>query len=159
MTTPRPLAPQDIAPLAQLWHAGWHETQAPHVPNALINLRTLASFTERLIAMEDRARCIGPLGSPLGICAIKPNELNQLFVSPNARGTGAAAALLADAEQRLGAQGTTSAFLDCLPENEPAIRFYSKCGWIASGIEIAHLDTSAGLFELPCLIFRKDLTT
>jgi GNAT superfamily N-acetyltransferase len=156
--TPRPAQPEDIKPTAQLWFDAWHETQAPHVPDSLIAQRTLPSFETRLTAMGDLLRVAGPLSAPIGMCAIRGRELHQLFIAPAGRGTGVAAALLTDAEQRMARAGETTAFLDCLIENEPAQRFYARHGWIEQGIEIAQLDTLDGPFELPCLIFHKVLT-
>jgi GNAT superfamily N-acetyltransferase len=156
--TPRKIKRHEQAAVAALWHDAWHETQAPFVPNALISLRTKPDFLRRLIAMGDLARVIGPANAPLGFCATKNDELNQLFVSPQARGTGAAAALVKDAEDRLRAAGTTTAHLDCLKENTAAIRFYEKMGWTAQGVQPATLDTSAGPFALDCIVFTKTLT-
>ena len=150
--------PTDLDPTAHLWHAAWHETQAPFVPATLIAQRSLESFKTRLAQMGERLRIAGPVGAPIGLCSIKPRELHQLFVAPAARGKGVATELLADAEQRLLAQGDTSAFLDCLFENDAAIRFYSRNGWVKHGVQTAQLDTLDGPFELPCLIFRKELS-
>jgi GNAT superfamily N-acetyltransferase len=156
--TPRRARPEDIKPTAQLWCDGWHETQAPHVPDRLIAQRTLSSFETRLLEMGDLLRVAGPAGAPIGMCAIRGRELHQLFVAPSGRGTGTAVALLSDAEQRMALAGETNAFLDCLIENEPAKRFYTRNGWVEGDVEIAKLDTLDGGFKLPCLIFRKTLT-
>ncbi len=155
---PRAAHPEDLGPTSQLWHDGWHETHAPHVPDALIAERSLSSFETRLSRMGGLLRVAGPIGAPVGMCSIKGRELHQLFIAPAGRGTGIAAALLADAEQRMVANGVTSAFLDCLIENPAAIKFYSRNGWVEQGVEIAQLDTLNGPFELPCLIFRKELS-
>jgi GNAT superfamily N-acetyltransferase len=98
------------------------------------------------------------VGAPIGMCAIKTGELHQIFVAPSGRGTGVAAALLADAEQRLLAQGDRFVSLHCLIENHAAIRFYSRHGWIEHGIKIAQLDTLDGPFNLPILLLRKELS-
>lgn len=154
---PRAAQPQDIRPTAQLWHDAWHETQAPHVPDALIAQRSLSSFIERLTQIGDLLRVAGPVGAPVGMCAVKNSELHQLFVTPTGRGIGIAATLLADAERRMFASGVTSAFLHCLIENTAAIKFYTRNVWINHGVEVARLDTLKDSFDLPCLIFRKDL--
>jgi GNAT superfamily N-acetyltransferase len=67
--------------------------------------RTLESFRERLAAALSETRVAGPKGAPLGLCILKRDELNQLYVSAEARGAGVAAALLADAESILAARG------------------------------------------------------
>lgn len=154
---PRRALPEDIAPTAQLWYDGWHETQAPFVPQALIEQRSLASFETRLSTIGDLVRVAGPNGAPIGMCSIKPDELHQLFVAPEGRGTGVAAALMADAESRLKDLGCQTAHLDCLIENETAKRFYRRCGWVEAGVQVAQLDTLDGPFELSCLRFIKDL--
>jgi hypothetical protein len=37
---------------------------------------------------------IGPIGAPLGFCMLKDDELYQLYVAAEARGVGAAAAVI-----------------------------------------------------------------
>jgi ribosomal protein S18 acetylase RimI-like enzyme len=46
--------------------------------------------------------------------------LYQLFVSPHARGSGVAAALIADAEARLAERGVQTAWLACAIGNDRA---------------------------------------
>ena len=67
--------------LAKLWHGARHEAHASIVPPALTRLRTLQNFTTRL-----------------------REALDHLFVASHARGSGAAAALLVDAEARPSVQ-------------------------------------------------------
>ena len=110
----------DLDPLATIWHAGWHEAHAHLVPVELTGLRTLESFRGRLEAALPRVRVVGPLGDPAGFCLLKGNELYQLFVSAKARGSGVAAALVADAEDRLAEGGADSAWLACAIGNERA---------------------------------------
>lgn len=154
---PRLIAPSELPAVAQLRHDAWHETHAPYVPAELIALRTAPDFLRRLNDMGDGARTIGAPNAPLGFCAIDGDQMDQLFLAPAARGTGAAARLLTDAEDRLRAAGCTVAHLDCLKENAPAIRFYEKAGWTAEGVQQVDLNTSAGPFRIDCLVFSKRL--
>ena len=94
----RPAEPSEVDGLAKLWYDAWHESHAHLMPAELTRLRTLASFTERLEAALPTIRAVGPRGAPVGFCIVKGNELYQLFVSQESRGSGAAAALIADAE-------------------------------------------------------------
>lgn len=155
--TPRPLSASEYRAVAQLWHDTWHEAHAAFVPPALVALRTVDDFQRRLTGMAKHVRVIGASGAPDGLCAIRTNEVDQLFVHPRARGTGAAAVLLNDAEARLRKAGTRLAELDCIPENATAIRFYTKMGWMDQGVQNIPLDTSAGPFTLRCVVFRKRL--
>ena len=149
--------PADIAPLARLWQQGWHAAHAAFVPEDLLKHRTLDSFLTRLEAYGDRLRTAGPLGSPLGFCTIKPDELDQLYVAPEAQGTGLAARLLADGEARLSETGATRAHLLCLEENTRAARFYDRQGWENLGPRNETLDTLEGPFPLTLLRFEKTL--
>jgi hypothetical protein len=56
----------DLDPTAHLWHAAWHETQAPFVPAALIAQHSLESFKTRLAQMGERLQIAGPIGAPIG---------------------------------------------------------------------------------------------
>jgi RimJ/RimL family protein N-acetyltransferase len=78
-------------------------------------------------------------------------------VSATARGTGAAAALIGDAEARIRESGAETAWLACAIGNERAARFYEKCGWRRVGNMISQLRTPDG--EIPCEVWRyeKDL--
>ena len=96
----RPATTSEIDRIAQVWFEGWHEAHAHLVPADLTRIRTLESFAERLHPMLPGIRVIGEPGAPLGFCALKDDELYQMFVSRDARGSGAAAALMADAEAR-----------------------------------------------------------
>ncbi|MEM8789019.1 MAG: GNAT family N-acetyltransferase [Pseudomonadota bacterium] len=153
----RPADPHETPALARLWHQGWHEAHAAHVPEELTRLRTEDDFARRLRGFGDRLFVAGPPGVALGLCVTDGALLDQLFVAPEARGTGLAAQLLAAGEARIAAAGHRRAELDCLPENARARRFYAAHGWRERGIEPAKLATSAGTFTLPCVIFEKPL--
>jgi ribosomal protein S18 acetylase RimI-like enzyme len=88
---------------------------------------------------------------------VKNDELYQLFVSAEARGTGVAAALVADAEARLFEAGVKTAWLACAIGNERAARFYEKCGWHRVGTMINHAETSNGTFALEVWRYEKPL--
>ena len=148
----------EIDPLAKIWYHGWHEAHAQLVPAELTRLRTLESFKARLRAALPDVRVVGPRGGPLGFCIVKGSELYQLFVSAPSRGSGVAAALIADAEVRLSENGADKAWLACMIGNERAARFYEKCGWHRAGTMINQLETSKGNFPLEVWRYEKSLT-
>ena len=152
---PRLIEAHDHQAVAQLWHDAWHEAHARHVPAELTAMRSLTAFLHRIAAMGDRARIIGPEGAPLGFCAINGRQIDQLFVAAAARGTGVAAALLTDAEERMRTAGVAAAYLDCIPQNAAAIRFYEKMGWFSTGI---HPVILSGSITLDCVAFTKSLS-
>jgi len=144
--------------LAQLWYDGWRDAHAAIVPADLTKLRTRDTFRPRLEAGLADIRVVGPLGTPVGFCMLRGDELYQLFVAAHARGTGAAAALMADAEARLAARGVRTTWLTCAIGNHRAARFYEKWGWRRVGSIVDTLDTTAGPFRLEVWRYQKDLT-
>ncbi|HUE82814.1 MAG TPA: GNAT family N-acetyltransferase [Pyrinomonadaceae bacterium] len=148
----------EIGQLARIWYDAWHEAHARIVPAELTRLRTLEGFRERLRAALPDVRVVGPLGGPDGFCVVKGDELYQLFVSAQSRGSGVAAALVADAEARLRQSGADTAWLACAIGNHRAARFYEKCGWRRVGNMVNNAETSNGTFPLEVWRYEKSLS-
>jgi GNAT superfamily N-acetyltransferase len=153
----RNATPEEVDRLAKIWYDGWQDAHSRIVPAELTRVRTLESFRARLRAALDSVRVVGKLGEPTGFCMVKGDELDQLFVSAEARGSGAAAALLADAEARLSVAGVELAWLACAIGNERAARFYEKCGWRRAGTVVSLLETSVGTIPLEVWRYEKRL--
>jgi GNAT superfamily N-acetyltransferase len=147
----------EIDRLAQIWYEAWHDAHARIVPPELVRRRTLAQFRARLLRALPTVRVVGRPGAPVGLCMVKRDELDQLFVAAEARGTGAAAALVADAEARLAAAGVKIAWLACAIGNDRAARFYEKCGWRRTGTFTSHLRTAEGKLDLDVWRYEKAL--
>ena len=152
------LVDADLEALTRLWHEGWHESHAPFVPKILSSRRTPSSFRDRLEKYGDALRVAGPIGAPVGMCTIREDELEQLFVAPAARGTGIATVLLLDGESRLAKSGVKRAHLSCVIGNERAARFYSAQSWEYCGVISAKARTGAGFVTLEVKRFEKDVT-
>jgi GNAT superfamily N-acetyltransferase len=147
----------EISELAKIWHDAWRDGHEQVVPAELVRLRTLESFRERIQAALPSVRVVGPPGAPVGFCIVKDNELYQLFVSAQARGSGVAAALIADAEARLLQGGVKTAWLACAIGNDRAARFYEKSGWRRTGIMTNLAETATGTFPLETWRYEKTL--
>ena len=148
---------EEIDALARIWYQGWLDAHAEIVPEELKRVRTLESFGPRLDDHLSATRVIGPLGAPLGFSMLKDDELYQLYVSADARGSGVAAALINDAETQLAQSGYQTAWLACAIGNDRAARFYEKCGWQRVRNMINHLETTAGPFDLETWRYEKHL--
>ena len=152
------MGPGEGAAIVALWHDSWHCAHAGFVPPGLIAVRSHADFAARLTRMQPRLRVAGPRGAPLGLCAIRGDELDQLFVSETAWGTGLAAALLADGEARIPAMAIRGPdFIVSKPTG--ACRFYTRQGWVKNGRDTARLETATGLYALETLLLQKTCLT
>jgi GNAT superfamily N-acetyltransferase len=146
--------PSEVEPLAQLWLAGWRDAHLEIVPPELEKHRNIDNFRQRMADGLANVRVIGRPGDPLGFYMLKADELYQLYVSSRARGTGAAAALMTDAEARLASLGLETAWLACAVGNNRAARFYEKSGWHRVRTETSWLHTSEG--QIPVEIWRYE---
>jgi ribosomal protein S18 acetylase RimI-like enzyme len=145
----RPADPSDLDPLARIWYDGWQDAHSGLLPPDLARRRTPESFRERLRAALPDVRVVPAPAPAVGFCLIRGDELCQLYVSAASRGSGAAAALIADAESRMSEAGVETAWLACAVGNERAARFYEKCGWRRSGTMMHEPDDSGGIvFEV-----------
>lgn len=153
----RSAAANEADALAQLWFDAWQDAHAAILPAALRRQRTLENFKERLLRGLAEVRVIGAAGMPIGFCMLKDDELYQLFVSSQARGSGVAATLVADAEARFIEKGVETAWLSCAIGNDRAARFYEKCGWRNVGEHPIQLDTAEGPYDLDVWRFEKRL--
>lgn len=153
----RAAQPEDHAALTDIWHDAWHEAHADHVPQALTEMRTRDSFHDRLKDMLKTTLVTGPIGAPIGFCSIRNNEIYQMYVSPAARGTGAAAKLISAGCDLIKQSGNTTVFLDVIEPNARARAFYEKMGFADKQLEIVDVDTRDGTFPLECMIMEKEL--
>ena len=147
----------EIDQIARVWFDAWRDAHSSLAPPDLTRLRTFESFRQRIADAIVEVRVIGPVGAPVGLCMIKQDELYQLFVASAARGSGAAAALLADGETRLAERGVKTAFLACAIGNDRAARFYEKHGWRRAHKMMSRLETPEGEFVLEVWRYEKTL--
>jgi len=149
----------EIDLLAKLWFDGWQDAHARIVPAALARLRTLPCFQERLRAASTDVRVAAVVDAPvpLGFYLLKGAELYQFYVSANARGSGVAAVLMADAEVNLRERGVHTAWLACAIGNDRAARFYQRCGWRRTGTVTDHVAVPGGTFPLEVWRYEKGL--
>ena len=149
--------PTEIDQIARIWFESWREAHERIVPEKLTRARTLASFRDRIEKGLSNVRVAGDVGSPLGFTMLLGDELDQMFVTASARGSGVAAALIADAEARLAVSGVKRAWLTCAIGNDRAARFYEKHGWRRVGVVVSRLQTILGEMDIEVWRYEKDL--
>lgn len=119
--------------------------------------QTVSSFRSRMEADWDSLFVLGPVGAPLGMAIIKDDNLDQLFVDTDNRGTGAGSALLAEAEMRIAAAGFEQAWLLTAPQNVAAIGFYQHCGWVLARRKMIALNSDETSANVEVQYMEKQL--
>jgi GNAT superfamily N-acetyltransferase len=148
----------DMNALATIWHLSWHDAHALLLPEALVRLRTPQSFRDRTAEHLSDMRVIEIFGQPLGFCYLTRDELDQFYIAAEARGTGAADKLIADAEDGLRRAGHETAWLACAIGNMRAARFYEKSGWRRNGTMTFNAEIPSGTLPLEAWRYEKLLT-
>jgi GNAT superfamily N-acetyltransferase len=148
----------EIDQLARIWFDGWQDAHAKILPPELARLRTLESLRDRMEAALPDVRVAGPPGAPVGFYMVKDDELYQLYVAAQARGSGVATVLMADAEIRLARGGVRIAWLACAIGNDRAARFYEKSGWHRADTVVYQAEASDGSLPLEVWRYEKHLS-
>ena len=158
MTTIRPAAGADMAAVADLWHEGWHDGHAGHVPAGLTAARTLEAFHARTpLRVADTSVAVSDGGDLLGFVMVVGDEVEQVFVGRPARGTDLAARLLGEAERRVAAAGHATAWLAVVAGNARARRFYEKHGWVDRGDLPYEVMAGGTTYVSPCRRYEKQV--
>jgi GNAT superfamily N-acetyltransferase len=119
----------DISRVAALYHAVWHETHAPFMPQAEIIHRSMGFFIERMTALLQSTLVTELNEEVVAFSAWRGQHLGQLFVAVSHRGTHVASSLLTAAEIEMAKEGVVEAELHCAVGNDRARRFYERMGW------------------------------
>ncbi|MFD9909254.1 GNAT family N-acetyltransferase [Streptomyces sp. NPDC059063] len=139
----RPARAGDAAAIARIWHEGWNDGHRGHVPTALLAVRTPESFVLRAPRRVDDTVVATVAGAVAGFVMVVDDEVEQVYVSRDHRGTSVAVALLAEAERLVAAKGHRRAWLAVVNGNARARRFYERNGWRDEGL-FEYLAASAG---------------
>lgn len=155
MSTLRPATPDDMAAVADLWHAGWHDAHPGHVPDGLTAARTLAEFQERAATRAADTTVAEVDGTLAGFVMVVDDEVEQVYVAAEHRGTGVAEVLLDEAVRQVAAGGHTEAWLAVVEGNARARRFYERRGWDDAGA-LPYVVTSGGAsYVSPCRRYAR----
>jgi GNAT superfamily N-acetyltransferase len=154
----RPATKDDVAAVARIWYLGWRDGHIGHVPPELVAYRDEPQFTTRARARLDSTCVAESLGQVVGFVVVKADEVEQVFVDRAARGTGVAARLLREGEDRIRGAGHRRAWLAVVAGNARARRFYTRLGWRDAGPMTYMAETDAGPLAVPVHRYEIDLT-
>ena len=129
----RPATADDISSIAPIWHRGWQDGHVGHVPEELSTARTERSFWSRAAQRLPDTTIAEIEGAVAGFVMVVGDEVEQVYVGEDHRGSGVASVLLAEAERRVRHSGHDTAWLAVVAGNERARRFYAKRGWVDEG--------------------------
>jgi GNAT superfamily N-acetyltransferase len=146
----------DVDDVARVWHRGWHDGHVGHVPEALHAHRSLDSFRERVparIAITTVATIDARIA---GFIMVHDDEVEQIYVADDARGSGLAAALLEHGERTIAARFEL-AWLAVVGGNLRACRFYARHGWHDAGAIDYEAEIAGGIFTVAARRYEKRL--
>jgi len=155
VTELRPATADDAPAIARIWYFGWRDGHLGHVADELVALRTRESFDQRAAAGVADTVVATVDGVVAGFIMVVGDEVEQVYVAGEHRGTGLAAALLTEAERLVAANGHDRAWLAVAPGNARARRFYERRGWIDEGLFDYPAATADGPMPVPCRRYVK----
>jgi ribosomal protein S18 acetylase RimI-like enzyme len=156
MTLLRAGTADDVDAIADVWHRAWRDGHLGHVPDALLVHRGVESFRRR-VPERLSATTVATIESVIvGFVMVRSDELEQLFVSESARGSGAAVALIRHGESIIR-EHFGLAWLAVATGNARARRFYEREGWSDAGPFDYQAQVVGGSFSVPCHRYEKRL--
>lgn len=157
MTELRSATPDDASGIARIWYDGWRDGHLGHVADELVAVRTRESFDQRAAARVGDTVVATVDGAVAGFIMVVGDEVEQVYVAGEHRGTGLAAVLLNEAERLVAANGRSRAWLAVAPGNARARRFYERSGWTDEGLFDYPAATADGPMPVPCHRYVKDV--
>jgi GNAT superfamily N-acetyltransferase len=152
----RPAIAADAETVATIWRDGWRDGHLGHVPDALVAIRTPESFRERAAGrVGDTAVAVADPDEVAGFVMVAGDEVEQVYVSADHRGSGVAGLLLAEAERLVAAGGHRRAWLAVAAGNARARRFYERSGWTDEGPFDYAAAIPGGTLPVPCHRYVK----
>ncbi|MCK9795912.1 GNAT family N-acetyltransferase [Isoptericola sp. 4D.3] len=151
----RPATAADADAVAHIWREGWADAHLGHVPDALVAVRTPASFAERARDRVADTTVATRQGTVVGFVMVAGDEVDQLYLDRTARGGGLGGALLRHAEAVVRAAGHDRAWLAVATGNAAGRRFYARQGWLDEGRFAHRAPVPGGAVEVECHRFRS----
>jgi GNAT superfamily N-acetyltransferase len=145
----------DADAVSEIWHLGWQDGHLGIVPAELVEARTEASFRARASQRVADTTVATVDGAVAGFIMVVGDEVEQVYVAGSHRGTGVSAALIAEAERQVHANGHGKAWLAVAAGNARARAFYGRAGWRAEGPFDYPAAADGGPIAVPCHRYTK----
>ncbi|ASR39273.1 GCN5 family acetyltransferase [Prauserella marina] len=149
----------DADQIAEIWRRGWHDGHAGRVPKQLVAARTPESFRVRAADRVADTTVAVTAGDVAGFVMVVEDEVEQVYVGADHRGSGVAAVLLGEAERLVARNGYRAAWLAVVAGNARARHFYEREGWRDEGPFGYGAATEEEIVEVPCHRYVKDLAS
>jgi ribosomal protein S18 acetylase RimI-like enzyme len=150
----RAATPEDTDAIAEIWHRGWRDGHLGNVPDALLEHRRYEDFHARVPPRIADSTIAVVDGRIVGFVTVREDEVEQVYVAADARGTGTADELLRHAEERIAARFDV-AWLSVVEGNARARRFYERNGWRDAGAHDYRAEIRGGTLPVPCRRYEK----
>jgi len=155
--TVRPAVAGDSDVVASIWYDGWRDGHLGHVPDELVAVRTEESFGTRA-AQRVADTTVALVGDEVaGFVMVVGDEVEQVYVARDHRGSGVAGTLLTEAERQVKANGHGEAWLAVATGNGRARRFYERSGWADGGAFDYPAAVEGGTIPVPCHRYVKSV--
>ena len=141
--------------MAEIWYSGWQDGHLGLVPPELVEVRTRGSFRTRASERIADTSVATVDGAVTGFVMVVDDEVEQVYVSADHRGTGVADALMAEAERRVRENGHRKAWLAVVAGNARARAFYERAGWADEGPFDYAAAVEGGTITVPCRRYAK----
>lgn len=156
-TSLRPAVPIDARQIADIWHQGWRDGHLGFVPDELRSVRTEESFHRRAAQRVGDTTVATVRGEVAGFVMVVDDEVEQVYVARQHRGTDVADTLLDEAEREISDAGYSSAWLAVVAGNTRGRRFYERRGWSDAGPFDYLAKSDQGPIPVPCRLHVKSL--
>ncbi|MEU3646773.1 GNAT family N-acetyltransferase [Lentzea sp. NPDC034063] len=155
MTEIRRATSDDAAAVARIWYPGWCDAHLGNVPQRLVDARPEETFEPRALEHVEHTTVATVNGEVAGFVMVIGDEVEQVYVSADHRGSGVAKALLAAAESEVAANGHSHAWLAVVAGNARARRFYERQGWTDEGLFDHQAPHADGPIPVPAHRYTK----
>jgi ribosomal protein S18 acetylase RimI-like enzyme len=153
----RPATADEAEVIATIWHDGWRDGHLGNVPDALLAVRTPESFRSRAAERTGDTTVAVVNDRIAGFIMVAKDQVEQVYVAADHRGSGVAGPLLAEAERIVAGNGERRAWLAVAAGNARARRFYERNGWTDEGLFEYAAATADGTIAVPAHRYVKEV--